>query len=490
MFYFNLFFILLLSAIFVLVYLVIKKDSLIKTLRDEVSYLKQALDELDEQAKLIVRTDLELNKAQEEIERKINVLYSIHRLSQNLSSTLEEEQIFKKISFQDIENLGFDKAAIAFFSPSFSNIILRTVFGYAGEEIENIKKFIDQNIAIFTEQLSNHKILSSFKPDNIIFAETMRQVFGVKKFICSPIPTKEGTGGIFFGGTVKENNSLSEADIEIITIVSHQIGQAVDNARLFEKTWHAQQALERRVEERTKELSRALEQVKTINQRKSEFVSNVSHELRTPLTSIKGYASILLSGKLGVLPEEVSKRLEKINKHSDELVAFINDLLDISRIESGKAELRLAPYQLKSIIEEVVDLLQPQCKEKNITLKTEFDQLPLVLIDHSQIKRVFINLINNAIKYTNQGSVTVRAYLQESMVQVDIQDTGCGIPEYALNKLFVEFYRVDSAVNQEVKGTGLGLALVKHIVEAHKGKIWVKSKLGEGSTFSFTLPVA
>jgi len=132
-------------------------------------------------------------------------------------------------------------------------------------------------------------------------------------------------------------------------------------------------------------------------------------------------------------------------------------------------------------------MLTVQMKERQISFSTLLpDNMPEIMADYLQIKRVFINLINNAIKYTpDGGKITVRANIINNGIQVDITDTGCGMPDEALDKLFTEFYRVDTAINQEVKGTGLGLAMVKHIIEAHKGKIWVKSKLGTGSTFSF-----
>jgi signal transduction histidine kinase len=318
-----------------------------------------------------------------------------------------------------------------------------------------------------------------------------KEVFGVVSFVFAPILSKEGNSGLLFVGAEKLDTTITEGDEELITILANQIGQALENARLFEKTWQAHQDLENRVEERTRELSKALEEVRKLSQRKNDFVSNVSHELRTPLTSIKGYASILLSGKLGELPEEVHKRLAKINKHSDELVQFVNDLLDLSRIESGKVDLKLAPLNLKSVIDEVADLLAVQFKEKQIEFSLDCPEgLPEVMADYSQTKRVFINLINNSIKYTPQGKISVRLAKLDHEIQVDVQDTGCGMPESAMDKLFTEFYRVDSVMNQEIKGTGLGLALVKNIVSAHKGKIWVKSKVGSGTTFSFTLPLA
>jgi two-component system phosphate regulon sensor histidine kinase PhoR len=212
--------------------------------------------------------------------------------------------------------------------------------------------------------------------------------------------------------------------------------------------------------------------------------------LRTPLTSIKGYASILLSGKLGEIPEEAHKRLAKINKHSDELVQFVNDLLDIARIEAGRITLKIAPLTLKNVIDEVGDMLSVQIKERQISFSEEIpENMPEVMADYSQLKRVFINLVNNAVKYTPAGGrIVIRVHLTDAEIQVDVTDTGCGMPADAIDKLFVEFYRVDMAINQEVKGTGLGLAMVKHIVEAHKGRIWVRSKPGFGSTFSFTIP--
>jgi signal transduction histidine kinase len=285
--------------------------------------------------------------------------------------------------------------------------------------------------------------------------------------------------------------SLTAGDEELITILVNQLSQALENAALFEKIWRSQRDLEMKVEERTRELSQALEEVKAISKRKTDFISAVSHELRTPLTSVKGYAAILIAEKLGPLPPAAKERLEKINMHSDELVRMVNDLLDIARIEAGKTVMKLEEQDLKIIIASVADLIAIQCKNKNISLVTNVPHdLPTVLADRSQIERVFINLLGNAVKFTPEGgTITIRARLMEQFVQIEITDTGIGIPEDSLNKLFDEFYRVDNPINQQVKGTGLGLSLVKHIVEAHKGNIRVTSKLNKGSVFSFTLPV-
>jgi two-component system phosphate regulon sensor histidine kinase PhoR len=307
-----------------------------------------------------------------------------------------------------------------------------------------------------------------------------------------PILPREGNKGFLFVGTDNPDTFITEGDEELVTILANQLGQALENARLFEKTWTAHQDLEKKVEERTRELSVVLEEVKKISKRKTDFISSVSHELRTPLTSIKGYAAILLGGKLGAVPKDVQERLERINRHSDELVHMVNDLLDISRIESGKVTMKLEPHSLTEIAAKAVDLLGVQAREKEIQIDLDLASgANNVRVDRGQIERVFINIIANALKFTPpKGKITIRSHGTDDMVQVDITDTGCGIPQNAQEAIFEEFYRVDNAINQEVKGTGLGLALVKQIIEAHQGKIWVKSKVGQGSTFSFTLPKA
>jgi len=169
---------------------------------------------------------------------------------------------------------------------------------------------------------------------------------------------------------------------------------------------------------------------------------------------------------------------------------MVNELLDISRIESGKVTMRQEICDLKEIAAKVEDLLSGQLKERKLYLNTEISpEANLVLADKTQLERVFINLIGNAMKFTPpEGKITIRSHKTEKMVEINVSDTGCGIPEASREAIFEEFYRVDNAINQEVKGTGLGLSLVKLIVEAHGGRIWVTSIVGTGSTFSFTLP--
>ena len=476
-------------ALILLTLVLALKMETIRRLRLDVNKLKKSLDEMDEQAKLIVRTDMELNKTQEELDKKIAGLYALQRLSRAISTTLEESQVFKRIKAGYLEDIVFEKALAFLWSNQEKRFILHLSIEYLENEITSIESSINTNKDSYLELIKNEKTLSSISVPTAIKAK-LNHIFGVTSFVISPILPKEGNKGFLFMGIKSADTLITEGDEELITILANQLGQALENARLFEETWRAQQDLEKKVEERTRELTLALEEVKRISKRKTEFVSSVSHELRTPLTSIKGYASILLTEKLGPLPEEIKQRLSKINHHSDELAQLINDLLDISRLESGKVTMKHELQGLKNIIAEVSDLLSIQLKEKQIELNLDIPaNANTVFIDQGQIKRVFINIISNAIKFTPlKGKISVESHKVDKTVQVDVLDTGCGIPREAQEAIFEEFYRVDNSINQEVKGSGLGLTLVKHIIEAHGGKIWVKSKLGEGSTFSFTLP--
>lgn len=348
-----------------LVMLLVYKIASAKKLQSEVSTLKSQLDDMDEQAKLIVRTDMELNKIQEELDKKITGLYALQRLSRIISMTLEEEQIFKRLQPEYLEDLGFERAFGFLWNNQKEQFKLAFSIGYPESDINGIISFVDNNSNIFNNLTTNDKTISSVSTGNsVINAQQLDTIFKTKSFIISPISPQQVNRGFFFAGTQDVERLITEGDEELIKILATQLGQALENARLFEKTWVSQQELEKKVISRTAELTAALEEVKTISKRKTDFVSSVSHELRTPLTSVKGYAAILLAGKLGTIPEEARERLEKINRHSDELVHMVNDLLDISRLESGRMTMKTEVCDLKIAIK-TEDLLSGQLKEED-----------------------------------------------------------------------------------------------------------------------------
>ncbi|MEW6170053.1 MAG: ATP-binding protein [Candidatus Omnitrophota bacterium] len=462
-----------------------KLEELRKT-KESLMKLQKTLEETDEQAKLILKTDLELNKTQEQLDKKINSLYTLQKISQEIATTLDENEIFSRIKDIHILELGFERA-ILFLDDLNKKPSLKLNIGYRPKEIENI---LDQITIDFYQTIKTKNIISSLDKNDSLIGPILN-LFNINSFLIVGITSKEkGVCGFIMVANTSSNMTVNEGDQELITILASQISQALENAHLFEQTWRNQQELEKKVEERTQELSLALEQIKEVSKRKTSFISAVSHELRTPLTSIKGYASILLTEKLGTIPEAIKERLERINRHSDELTALVNDLLDLSRIESGRVQMNLETINLKDIADSSCELLSHQAKERGIDLRNLIGKnLSAVYVDRSQISRVFINLIGNALKFTpKQGKITLEAKEISNNIEVNIADTGIGISEHDAKLIFDEFYRVDNSINETVKGTGLGLALVKSIIEAHKGKIWVKSKVGSGSTFSFSLP--
>jgi PAS domain S-box-containing protein len=224
---------------------------------------------------------------------------------------------------------------------------------------------------------------------------------------------------------------------------------------------------------------------------KNEFVSNVSHELRTPMTAIKGYTDLLYAGSVGPINQEQKRFVKIIKNNAERLTALINDLLDISRVETGRVRFEPRPMQVGDVIAEVVNALAGQAEAKDQTLAYEIvGGLPDVMGDRNRLNQVVTNLVGNAIRYTPPGGeIEVRTYRVEGAVRVDVRDTGIGIAAEDLGHLFERFYRAEHPVVQEIGGTGLGLAIVKMFVEMHGGRVWVDSELGEGSTFTFILPV-
>ena len=446
--------------------------------------------ELDEQAKLIVKTDLELNTAQEELDKRLNGLDALQKTSRELSTTLDENEIFQRLNQSVLTELGLEKFLI--FILDKDHVLQPKVdFGFPEEETITITGRIQHEQPQIMKLLKEEHVVSSVRSSQTV-TERIRNIFHLKQFIMTPIIAQTKVLGFIFAGNESEAFAITEGDEELVSILADQVGHAVENARLFEQVYRSSQFLEMKVQERTRQLSHALEELKTISKAKSDFISAVSHELRTPLTSIKGYSSLLIAGKLGDVSKGVRERLEKINKHSDNLVQLINNLLDIARIELGKTTMNLSKnHDLRLMVESVRDLLTPQLRSKNIHFATTVgDQVPFVDLDHNQIERVLINLVNNAIKFTPEnGSITVTITSDEKKITCAVTDTGIGMKKEDMELLFTEFYRVENDINNSVNGSGLGLALCKKIIQAHNGKIWVESEPGRGSTFYFTLPL-
>ncbi|MCX8007324.1 MAG: response regulator, partial [Coriobacteriia bacterium] len=229
-----------------------------------------------------------------------------------------------------------------------------------------------------------------------------------------------------------------------------------------------------------------------VSQMKNEFVSTVSHELRTPLTSIKGYVDLILDGEAGEINEIQRDFLSIVKENADRLVELINDMLDISRIESGRIHLKIQPIDVRDLAFDVAGTFAAVAERSGHRIVVKLpDDLPRVAGDRDRVGQVLTNFVSNAIKYSPEGgTVTIRAKQDGDVVQVSITDQGIGIEKEDQKKLFTKFYRVDSSLTREIGGTGLGLSICKSIIELLGGQVGVRSRPGKGSTFYFTLPVA
>ena len=239
------------------------------------------------------------------------------------------------------------------------------------------------------------------------------------------------------------------------------------------------------------EKKRYEQRLQELDKMKSDFVSNVSHELRTPLTAIKGSVDNMLDGLTGPVNEKQLRYLARVKSNVDRLARLINDTLDLSKIESGKTELRPAQLALDTLAREIVENLRPLASEKRISLEVLSPGGGVkAWADRDKVTQVLMNLIGNALKFTPpQGRVTVAVRQNgDQWVEVSVSDTGPGIPLEEAGKIFDKFYQITHGAKQKTKGTGLGLAISKALIEMHGGKIWVESEVGKGSAFSFTLP--
>jgi signal transduction histidine kinase/HAMP domain-containing protein len=269
-----------------------------------------------------------------------------------------------------------------------------------------------------------------------------------------------------------DEEGVDQDDVSVLQSVAHQITIALENARAYD--------VERK----------AVEQLKELDRSKRRFLANMSHELRTPLTNILGFSRLMMKGISGPLTEQQQSDLQIVYQDSQHLLGLINDLLDISHIEAGLMELEFQEMDLAQLIQSVMATTSALVRDKEVDLYQEIDpDIPKVQGDVTRIRQVLLRLLANAAKFTEQGSITVRAWPTDGQVMVSISDTGMGIPDEDRGRIFEQFEQGTLENGRRPNGAGLGLALSKQFVEMHGGRIWVESEVGKGSTFTFSLPL-
>ena len=293
-------------------------------------------------------------------------------------------------------------------------------------------------------------------------------------------------------------NAFTADDIILLTAIANQAAVAVENAHLYRDLEGLTYALEQRVTERTNELREANLRLLAADRSKNQFLANMSHELRTPLNSIIGFSSVLIEAARGTLSPRLHRFLENIHTAGNHLLELINDILDLSKIEAGKMELRADVFDLKETIAAVERVMRGMAAQAKVQILSQVDpSLPPVRLDEGRLKQILFNLLSNAVKFSPADSIVRigcrRVPAEDSplgldTVRIDVSDRGIGIPPEELKQIFVAFYQTEDG-RRARKGTGLGLSLTRNFVELHHGRIEVHSTPGDGSTFTLYLPV-
>lgn len=294
----------------------------------------------------------------------------------------------------------------------------------------------------------------------------------------------------FFSDVPIEPN---EALLEVMANVGTQLGRVIERMRAEEALRNNNFQLQEALSENRalcEDLKTKQCQLEIASKHKSQFLANMSHELRTPLNAILGYTQLIVNRIYGDVPDKIKEALSRIDVSGRHLLDLINDVLDLSKIEAGQLRLSLKPYAMKDVVHEVVVAMEPLASRKQLSFTWKLPaNLPAVTGDERRIKQVLLNLIGNAIKFTDSGEVGVHIVLDNDRFKVSVVDTGPGISPADQARIFDEFQQADSSATREKGGTGLGLAIVKRIIELHGGTVGVESTLGRGSVFWITLPI-
>lgn len=333
----------------------------------------------------------------------------------------------------------------------------------------------------FADGSQNMLVLEDTQDDSL--AEADREIFkstGIGATVSIALRDRHGTWIGLAVMSWPEPRTFSEDELDLYRVLGPQLATILENRRLLEQA------------EKQTERERAIaEQLREVDRLKSQFLANMSHELRTPLNSIIGYSEVLLDGVDGELTEDAEEDVEAIHNSGKHLLAIINEILDLAKIEAGEMNLALEPINLADFASEIVRSGQVLVKDKPVTLElVQPEELPSVHADAVRLRQILWNLFSNAIKFTEEGSVKIiLERTDNNMARVTVKDTGVGMTEDGLNVIFERFSQVDGSSTRRAGGTGLGLTITQQLVQLHGGEIDVESEVGVGSTFWFTLPL-
>ena len=445
----------------------VMRDS-IKQLFGELSDSKDKLEEYSRtlEQKVEVRT--------QELARSVEELKALGEVSQAVSSTLDLQKVLATIVAHAAELSGTESGAIYEFDETSEEFQLRATHRMSEELIKAIQeagvKLGESALGLAGVNREAVQIPDILEEPTYPTRETMKKE-GFRALLAVPLLREDR----LIGGLVVRRRAPGEFQKETVDLLqtfATQSALAIQNARLF-----------REIEAKGRELEIA-------SKHKSDFLANMSHELRTPLNAILGYTELVLDNIYGDVPENIQEVLDRVEKNGRHLLGLINDVLDLSKIEAGQLILSLDDYSMKEVVHTVCTSVESLAAEKNLELKVSVSpEVAYGKGDQQRISQVFLNLVGNAIKFTEEGEVRIEATASNDNFVISVSDTGPGLSQADKEMIFEEFHQVDGSSTRKKGGTGLGLSIAKRIVEMHGGRIWVESTEGKGSTFWFTLPV-
>ncbi len=423
-----------------------------------------------------IRTDItERKKAEEVIARRAAELATVATVSTTASTELDPDKLLQTVV--DLTQKRFDLYHVHIYvaDNTRENLRLAAGFGSVGEQMVAAGHAIPLSAAVSLVARAARErsavIINNVRGEadflhNPLLPETRSE-------LAVPLIVGDAVLGVFDIQSDKVDHFTAE-DATIYTTLAAQVAVALQNARLFT------------------EVAQSAERLKEVDKMKSEFLANMSHELRTPLNSVIGYAEILLTGIDGELDEEKQTDVQAIYDNGRHLLSLINDVLDLAKIEAGRMVLRKEPVNIAELLETVKNtnfgMIHALNKSLEIVTAVHAD-LPRVVVDPIRLSQVLNNLVSNAIKFTEKGVITIRAYQDEEWLSIEVEDEGIGIARQNLQKIFERFSQVDSSTTRRVQGTGLGLPISYRLIEMHGGILKVESEIGRGSIFTVQLPL-
>lgn len=431
------------------------------------------------------------------IRRHVAQLTTLNQASAAITSTLDLDRLLSTILQLLNENLGFSRMALFLWDSERGIATVGQVLGMSPEIEEAARRMV---IPVQDDDKFVAEMLIRGKPVLISNVEVVADRFspamlpllrqsGIFSFVGVPLRSQQRILG--FLGADRGAQPCSQEDLDLMMTIASHVAVAVDNARAYTELATLTENLELRVQDRTQELQTANERLQEHDRRRSKFVSVASHELRTPMTSIKGFVENMLDGLTGQLSERQQHYLQRIRHNVDRLTRIINQLLDWSRLDVGRIDIKPEPLRVGEFVTDVVESFQTLAAEKSIVLDvTPCDQVLIVRADRDKLEQILWNLVGNAIKFTPQaGRVSVTCSARDAgFAQITVSDNGCGIAPHELPKVFNEFSKVESTAPAS-QGAQLGLFITKSLVTLHGGQMWVESLLGAGTQVFFTLPI-